>query len=120
MPAERIRSRPIPSQALAALTDRLKDVDQLMDAHRAVGGDQRGRRTCPKPFVGASDLDATRVLIVERSSGIGGPRAVDTRPAGLALGWGSNPPRSAHIPRTGGTRRAPVWSINRISKSVAV
>lgn len=34
----------MPSQALAALTDRLKDADQLMDAHRAVGGDQRGRR----------------------------------------------------------------------------
>lgn len=34
----------MPSQALAALTDRLQDVDQLMDAHRAVGGDQRGRR----------------------------------------------------------------------------
>lgn len=34
----------MPSQALAALTDRLRDVDQLMDAHRAVGGAQRGRR----------------------------------------------------------------------------
>lgn len=34
----------MPSQALTALTDRLKDVDQLMEAHRAVGGNQRGRR----------------------------------------------------------------------------
>lgn len=32
------------SQALAALTDRLRDVDQLLDAHRVVGGDNRGRR----------------------------------------------------------------------------
>ncbi len=34
----------MPSQALAALTDRLRDVDQLMNAHEAVGGPARGRR----------------------------------------------------------------------------
>ena len=32
------------SQALAALTDRLRDVDQLMNAHEAVGGPAPGRR----------------------------------------------------------------------------
>jgi hypothetical protein len=34
----------MPSKALAALTDRLKDVDQLMAAHRAVAGPKRGRK----------------------------------------------------------------------------
>ena len=34
----------MPSQALAALTDRLRDVDQLMNAHEAVGGPAPGRR----------------------------------------------------------------------------
>jgi hypothetical protein len=34
----------MPSQALTSLTDRLTDVDQLMTAHAAVGGTQRGRR----------------------------------------------------------------------------
>lgn len=34
----------MPSPALEALTDRLKDVDQLMAAHTAVGGLERGRR----------------------------------------------------------------------------
>ncbi len=29
--------RSVPSQALSALTDRLRDVDQLMNAHEAVG-----------------------------------------------------------------------------------
>lgn len=34
----------MPSRALAGLTERLTDVDQLMAAHAAVGGGQRGRR----------------------------------------------------------------------------
>ena len=34
----------MPSQALDGLTVRLADVDQLMDAHRAIGGPNRGRR----------------------------------------------------------------------------
>ena len=34
----------MPSNALAALASRLVDVDQLMAAHAAVGGDKRGRR----------------------------------------------------------------------------
>jgi len=34
----------MPSKSLAALTDRLKDVDQLMAAHRAVAGSKRGRK----------------------------------------------------------------------------
>ena len=34
----------MPSKALEGLTDRLRDVDQLMAAHRAAGGDKRGRR----------------------------------------------------------------------------
>lgn len=34
----------MPSDAYAALGSRLQDVDQLMAAHRAVGGSQRGRR----------------------------------------------------------------------------
>lgn len=34
----------MPSKAHAALSHRLKDVDQLMDAHSKVGGDQPGRR----------------------------------------------------------------------------
>jgi hypothetical protein len=34
----------MPSKSLAALTGRLKDVDQLMAAHRAVAGKKRGRK----------------------------------------------------------------------------
>src|SRR5438067_1514089 len=34
----------MPSQALAGLTERLSDVDQLMKAHEAVGGLEPGRR----------------------------------------------------------------------------
>jgi hypothetical protein len=34
----------MPSKALTALGDRLQDVDQLMAAHEAVGGTDRGRR----------------------------------------------------------------------------
>lgn len=34
----------MPSNALEGLTDRLKDVDQLMEAHAAREGTQRGRR----------------------------------------------------------------------------
>jgi hypothetical protein len=34
----------MPSQAHAALSTRLDDIEQLMDAHAAVGGTERGRR----------------------------------------------------------------------------
>lgn len=34
----------MPSQALARLADRLKDVDELMNAHGAIAGPKRGRK----------------------------------------------------------------------------
>lgn len=39
-----VDSADMPSQALVRLTDRLKDVDQLMIAHRAIAGSARGRK----------------------------------------------------------------------------
>jgi HEPN superfamily RiboL-PSP-like protein len=44
MPRGQVKRIRMPSEALGALTERLRDVDQLMKAHEAVGGLEPGRR----------------------------------------------------------------------------